>query len=233
MTASQVGRTTVTWRPRLGDQVFGEECSATVDVVPDADAPTAPSGLRASVQSQSSVQLLWTAATDNVGVKGYRVWRSTDGTAFTKVADVSATNATDGGLAVNTPYWYRVDAYDAGGNVSPPSAAVQVKIPDITAPSPPSGLTVSGRGPGRIDLAWAAATDNVGVDRYRIYRRAGLSAPFTLVGETAARTYRDSGLALQVYSYYVTALDRAGNESARSNMVSDRPGACAPGAPCL
>jgi fibronectin type 3 domain-containing protein len=146
---------------------------------------------------------------------------------------VGGTSAVDSGVVVNRTYWYRVEAYDAGGNISAPSAAVRVQIPDMTAPSAPPGLVVTGRGPGRIDLGWGASADNVGIDRYRVYRRAGITASYTLVGETASQSYRDGALAPQVYSYYVTALDRAGNESARSNVVTDRPATCATGGACL
>lgn len=223
----QLGPRTIRWRPKLGGQVFGETCSAQVDVVADPDPPSAPAGLQASMQSQSVVQLSWLPATDNVGVKGYRVARSTDGTTYRTVADVTGTSATDAGLTALSTYWYRVEAYDAGGNVSTPSAPVVVQVPDMTPPSAPSGLTVAGRGPGTIDLAWSAATDNVGVDRYRVFRRgSNLFAAFTLVGETKTTAFRDTGLTGQSYSYYVVAMDKAGNTSARSNVVSARPQTC-------
>ena len=42
----------------------------------DTQAPTGPSSLSATATSSSSVQLSWPAATDNVGVAGYRVFRN-------------------------------------------------------------------------------------------------------------------------------------------------------------
>jgi hypothetical protein len=38
--------------------------------------------------------------------------------------------------------------------------------------------------------------------------------------------FHDGGLSAQPYSYYVTAVDRAGNASARSNTVSASPATC-------
>jgi chitodextrinase len=224
---SNVGRVTITWTPRIGSQVFGEACSATVDVVADADPPAVPTGLRSTVQSQTSTQLAWAASSDNAGVKGYRVEKSTDGVTFAPLTDVAGTSVVASGLVVNTPYWFRVLAYDGGGNVSAPSGVVRVQIPDVTAPTAPTNLRVTGRGPGSLDLAWSPATDNVGVDRYRVYRRANALSPYVVVAETATPTYRDTGLGSQSYSYFVRAVDKAGNVSAQSNAVSGTPQTCA------
>ena len=234
VTAPQaLGRVLVAWRPKYGGQVFGEDCTAEVDVVADADPPSAPQGLRGAVQSQSAVQLTWAPSTDDVGVKSYRVERSTDGSTFGPAADVTTTSASIGGLAVNTPYWFRVTARDAGGNVSAPSGVLQMQISDITAPQPPTNLRATGKGRGSVDLAWTGSSDNVGVDRYRVYRRANVLSPFVLVGETSAVAFRDSGLNGQTYSYYVTAVDRVGNSSARSNTISASPATCLSSGACF
>lgn len=47
----------------------------------DTTAPTAPTGLRATAKTASSVSLAWTAATDDVGVTGYDVYRDGTGSA--------------------------------------------------------------------------------------------------------------------------------------------------------
>ena len=234
MTARQaLGRHTVAWRPRLGGQVFGADCTAVVDVVADPDPPTPPQGLRGAIASQSSVQLSWTGSTDNVGVKGYRVERSSDSSTFVPAATVTTTSATVGGLSVNQTYWFRVVAYDAGGNLSTPSGVLQVQIPDITAPAPPTALKATGRGPGWVELGWTAAYDNVGVERYRVFRRVNILSPYVVVAETTAPAFRDSGLGGQSYSYYVVAVDRAGNTSARSNTVSASPATCVAAGACF
>ena len=44
-----------------------------------------------------------------------------------------------------------------------------VTTPDTTPPSAPGTLTATG-GLGQVSLAWGAATDNVGVARYNVYR---------------------------------------------------------------
>ncbi|MFJ1678544.1 glycoside hydrolase family 48 protein [Streptomyces sp. NPDC088251] len=85
----------------------------------DTEAPTVPGGLTVTATTSNSVSLSWSAATDNVGVTGYDVYRN----------GVLAGNATtpaftDTGLAAATEYSYAVAARDAGGNTSALSAAV-------------------------------------------------------------------------------------------------------------
>ena len=87
---------------------------------PDTQPPTAPQGLTAS-GSLTSVQLSWSASTDNTGVVRYGVHRSTS-SGFTpstsnRVATTTTTAYTDAGLAAAT-YYYRVVAEDAAGLVS-------------------------------------------------------------------------------------------------------------------
>jgi aryl-phospho-beta-D-glucosidase BglC (GH1 family)/chitodextrinase len=85
----------------------------------DTIAPSAPGNPSVTGVTSSSVSLTWGAATDNVGVTAYEVYR-----AGTKVATVSGRTYTDTGLAASTAYQYTVRARDAAGNVSAASAAV-------------------------------------------------------------------------------------------------------------
>ena len=84
----------------------------------DTTAPTAPSGLTAGQPGSTSVPLSWTAATDNVGVTGYEVYRNHGAT---PVQTVTGTAYTDTGLTPSTSYSYTVKAVDAAGNRSPAS----------------------------------------------------------------------------------------------------------------
>lgn len=85
----------------------------------DTTAPSAPSGLTASGITQTSVNLAWTAATDNVGVTAYEVFRGS-----TKIATVSSTSYTAGSLTAGTNYAFSVKAKDAAGNNSTASNTV-------------------------------------------------------------------------------------------------------------
>ncbi len=91
-------------------------------IIPDDEAPSAPSAVNAQTVNASSVQVSWTAAADNVGVTGYEVYRNGN-----LVGTTAATSYTDTGLAGSTSYSYKVKAYDAAGNrseFSDPPAAV-------------------------------------------------------------------------------------------------------------
>src|SRR6266545_3682745 len=85
----------------------------------DVTPPTAPSNLRATGTTSSSVSLAWNASTDNRGVAGYDVYQGS-----TKAASVSGTSATVGDLSPDTPYTFTVKARDAAGNISAASNAV-------------------------------------------------------------------------------------------------------------
>jgi hypothetical protein len=96
--------------------------TATADTSP----PTAPTGLAATAGSRSA-SLTWGAATDNVGVTGYDVWRATgSSTSYTVIATVSGTGFTNNGLKNGRTYRYYVVARDAAGNTSPASNTVSV-----------------------------------------------------------------------------------------------------------
>ncbi|MGW3351112.1 LamG-like jellyroll fold domain-containing protein [Nonomuraea rubra] len=109
---------------------------------PDTQAPTAP-GSPAATGGPGSAQLTWTAATDNVGVEGYTVHRSTT-PGFTpsganQVGSAQATSFTDAGLAAGT-YYYRIRAFDAASNLSPSSPEVSATV---TTPPANPGLVAA------------------------------------------------------------------------------------------
>src|SRR4029079_5541361 len=96
-----------------------------------------------------------------------------------------------------------------------------VTNPDSSAPSAPGVLTALGVG-SAASLSWGAATDNVGVVRYNVYR--GASAGFTpsvanRIAQPAGLSYVDS-VAAGTYFYRVIAEDGAGNLGPASNEAS-------------
>jgi cellulose 1,4-beta-cellobiosidase len=84
-------------------------------------APTKPTITTINVVS-GSVNLAWTTSTDNVGVTGYRIARSTNGTLGPVVATVTGTTWLDTTVTPGVRYTYAVAAVDAAGNVSARSA---------------------------------------------------------------------------------------------------------------
>ena len=85
---------------------------------------------------------------------------------------------------------------------------------DTENPSSPTGLQLVSNTDTQVNLQWYAATDNVAVTEYKIYRDT------IEVGSTAGLSFGDTGLTPNAsYDYYVTALDAATNESAASDVL--------------
>jgi len=93
----------------------------------DTQAPTSPTGVTATAASASQVNVGWNASTDNIGVTGYTVYRN--GTAIATTSGATATAYTDTSVAPSTTYTYTIDAFDAAGNHSQPSAGASVTTP--------------------------------------------------------------------------------------------------------
>ena len=102
----------------------------------DTQAPTAPT-LSSTGQTDTTANLSWSGATDNVGVTGYRIFQN--GTSIATVGNVTSYQAT--GLTEDTTYSYTVSALDAAGNESNQSNSVSVTTSNTGNP-PPSGDTV-------------------------------------------------------------------------------------------
>ena len=192
---------------------------------PDATPPSAPGALNAT-GGLTSAQLTWGAATDNVGVTRYDVYRSTTSgfvpSAANRVAQPAGVSYTDAGLAPGT-YYYRVQAEDAAGNLGASSNEASAVITgDTQAPTAPGSL-VATAGSAQASLSWVASTDNVAVTRYDVYRSttAGFTpAAANRIAQPTGTTYTDSGLTPGTYYYRVQAEDAAGNLSAASNEGS-------------
>lgn len=80
---------------------------------PDTEAPSNPTNLVASNPADNSIDLNWTASTDNIGVVSYDIY--VDGTNTFNTANTSFTVT---GLTANTNYCFTIKAKDAAGNES-------------------------------------------------------------------------------------------------------------------
>ncbi|MBV6713346.1 PQQ-dependent sugar dehydrogenase [Paenibacillus chitinolyticus] len=123
--------------------------SVTTTSGSDTESPAAPAGLASSSKTSTSVQLTWTAATDNVGVYAYDIF--TDGK-LAGSTDKTSFNVT--GLAANTTYSFTVKARDLAGNVSPAGKALSVKTnPASSEPYTPEVVASNLETPWAIDFA--------------------------------------------------------------------------------
>ncbi|HEV2784351.1 MAG TPA: cellulase family glycosylhydrolase [Actinophytocola sp.] len=93
-------------------------------------------------------------------------------------------------------------------------------------PTVPTNLTVTGTTSSSISLSWTASTDDVGVVGYRVYEGSAV------VASPAGTSATIGGLAPSTsHTYAVSALDAAGNESARSAPVTGTTRPAATGTP--
>lgn len=114
----------------------GGSCDGGTTVPGDA-APSAPGTPTASAITNTSVNLSWSAATDDKGIKNYDVLR--DGT---KVATVTTTSYANTGLTAGTDYSYTVQARDTADQTGPVSGAVAVHTTGGTTTPPTTGSKV-------------------------------------------------------------------------------------------
>ena len=198
-------------------QIDASETTAPEPAGPDTESPAKPTLVSVTVVT-GGLQLTWTASTDNVGVTGYYVYRSTDGTQGPIVATVAGTTWRDTAVAEGVKHTYAVAAFDAAGNVSARSG-LKSGTPPNQAPTKPTIVTISPV-TGGLNLTWTASTDNVGVAGYYVYRSTnGTQGPVvaTVTGTSWVDTTVTPGVK---YTYAVAAFDAAGNNSGRSAFKS-------------
>jgi hypothetical protein len=122
-----------------GNSGYSNVANATTGTTP----PNAPGGLTATAVSSSQINLAWTDNASNES--GFKVERSPDGISFTQIgtAAAGATSYSNTGLAAATKYYYRVRAYNGGGdsgysNIANATTSGGTPPPP---PPPPAGLS--------------------------------------------------------------------------------------------
>src|SRR5213080_3558321 len=193
----------------------------------------APTSLKASARSAGEIDLSWNDA--NSQESGSLIERSLDpASGFVQIAAVGVNvhSYKYFGLSQTTAYYYRVRAF---GSTDPASGVTDVFSPysnivsattpaDLRAPSTPSGLSAWASACNQITLSWRASTDSgTGVKGYNVYR----GGVFLKQVQAPATSTTDSGLLPStIYSYAVSAVDNAGNQSNKSGTVSAATPAC-------
>jgi fibronectin type 3 domain-containing protein len=130
----------------------------------DITPPSVPTGLVTTSVTSEAIALSWDLSTDDVGVAGYRVYRS-----GTLLQTVEQTTFTDSGISAEDSYIYAVSAMDGAGNESDQSVPLYIyptsehpqEISDLSIyPNPNDGIFVIDLGElsGRFNLQVIAST---------------------------------------------------------------------------
>jgi endonuclease I/chitodextrinase len=177
----------------------------------DDEAPSTPTDVVSTSQTTTSIDLSWTASTDNEGVTGYNIYMDN---AFIKQVTTTSTQITD--LAPGTSYSFEIEAKDQFNNKSEKSTAIDVSTTaDNTAPSVPADLSASNISGTAFKLSWTASTDDTEVTSYEIY------VDGTLNGTATTNTYTVTGLSTSTtYAVSVLAKDNSDNSSAQSTALN-------------
>ena len=200
--------------PRLATRIWGGPEAEDIWGIysnTDTEAPSVPSGLTVTNTTTYSIDLSWTASTDNIGVSSYDVY--VDGNLEASTSNV---NYTITGLSSNITYDLTVSARDIADNVSPQSAPLTVVTQEDTeAPSVPMNIVISDETDVSFKITWDPSTDNTEVIHYNIYidnifhDMINISS-YTIYELTASTTY----------SVTLEAVDGLNNTSAQSVPVN-------------
>jgi transcriptional regulator CtsR/regulation of enolase protein 1 (concanavalin A-like superfamily) len=210
----------------IGDSAYSNESSATTPEIP----PDPPSGLAATAISSTQIDLAWTDNSTNE--TGFKIERKTGASgSYTQIATVGAAviGYSDTALAVNTTYYYRVRATNAGSDSAYSSEANATTLNAI--PSAPSSLVATAVSISQINLAWTS--NSVNETGFKIERKTGAGGAYNEITTVGAgvTTLNDTGLtANTTYFYRVRATNVVG-DSAYSNETSATTQITAPAAP--
>lgn len=139
---------------------------------------TAPSNLKGSITSLTSVKITWTDASSNEN--GFEIWRRHQvGTGYSKwemrtLTKPNVISFTDTGLQPSTKYHYKIRAVSNSGrsNYFPAASNAFLTIitnEDTSNPSVPQSLIAKSVAINTIQLSWKSSTDNTGIHQYKIY----------------------------------------------------------------
>jgi VCBS repeat-containing protein len=194
--------------------------NATVSLtVAPVSVPSAPTSLAATAVSSSQINLTWADQSSNE--TGFKIERKSGSNgAWAQIATVGANvrSYSDTGRAASTTYFYRVRAYNNGGNSSYSNEASANTQPPIA----PTALSAAATSTSQITLRWTdQSTNETG---FKIERKLGISGAWAQIATVGANvtTYIDANRTVgQTYYYRVRAYNNAGN-STLSNETSAR-----------
>lgn len=204
----------------------------------DGTSPTDPTGLALSSSASGSTSriLTWNGVSDNCSFERYEVALGTTSGGFdivnwTDVGTSLSHQFTGLTLSNGTDYYLSVRAVDSAENLSNEVSSVAWQVDtcvasDVTAPTDPSALTLSGvAGPtSSPSLSWTESTDSCGFSHYEIAigTTSGASdvQPFTNIGNVLSYKYFSLTPALNTNTDYYLSLKAVDLNNNQSSIIS-------------
>jgi hypothetical protein len=194
--------------------------------------PSPPGPVRAQV-FQSRVEIRWEAPHENfdhsvpVRLKGYNIYRIDKNNKLRRLNTglLGAEKFDDADFLFDQAYRYFVRA--VGSEATPvlesdDSATADVTPKDVFAPAAPTGLTAV-KGANFITLIWDSGREK-DLAGYKIWKREAGQVQFACLTPQPIleNTFTDTAVEKDKrYEYAITALDQSGNESPKSEAVSE------------
>jgi len=191
----------------------------------DIVAPAAPTGLAVDQATNNSIDLSWNPNSEG-DLAGYNVYVDA-GTGYSKANTnglVSAINYNIPNLINGDSYDMKITAVDGSGNESGFSSIVSATVTDTQAPSAPTNLAIDSFTDTTVTLSWTDSPES-DVAGYNVYVDSIKQYSLVSSPQQVASLIENTN-----YSFYVTAEDGNGNESAASNIVSQTTQNVAPAA---
>jgi len=169
----------------------------------------------------AGVRVRWNSQDARPGVR-YRIFRRPEKQeGYDLLGETKESEFVDTGTAYDASYGYRVQAVVAAGSrwaESDLTPEISITPRDVFPPAPPAGLRAIA-GLDSVELAWERG-DEPDLDSYRIYRAAEGEVETEIADGVSGTSFSDKDVRPgKRYRYWITAVDRLGNESARSAMV--------------
>ncbi len=201
------------------DRAGNKSDEKTAKLIIDNTPPVVPENLHAEV-TFTAIKLSWDKQTEE-DLNEYVIQEKKANGSFVTIDHISSnkTQMVINGLKPGQKKTYRMYAIDDVGNVSDYSENITAEtMEDMEKPSKVTARIVRNTG-SSVMLSWTDAQDNVGVQKYNIYRDGILIAE-----EEKYLSYIDKEVqADQIYQYQVAAIDESGNEAEKSDIVTGTP----------
>ncbi len=211
--------------------------SNVLNIEPTYNAAESPGSVYGEI-SEAAVTIRWTIPEINIDgskagtIIGYNVYRAEAGELSEKLLNQNPLKTNlyqDESFEFGKNYRYLVRSVSLGRTgefvESVDSNLIEIQPRDVFAPSPPAALTIAAA-PQNLSLFFAANSER-DLAGYRVYRSTDRRLPlseWSLLNKELlqSNTFQDRDVQNNTtYFYFVTAIDKIGNTSAASEIVSE------------